>query len=135
MARMDFGDLDFGFSCEINPNEFDQIKEKFFGLYQELYSTRFDHPICQSLCIREWRRELWRIRYPTIPTLGTLDIYIRNFYFLCWFAGRSEEHTSELSHITISYAVFCLKKKKIRKQNKNIPVIPIHNYVLKVLTS
>ena len=26
--------------------------------------------------------------------------------------GRSEEHTSEPSHITISYAVFCLKKKK-----------------------
>src|SRR5437667_12397318 len=25
---------------------------------------------------------------------------------------RSEEHTSESSHITISYAVFCLKKKK-----------------------
>src|SRR5881275_713892 len=29
----------------------------------------------------------------------------------CW-SGRSEEHTSELqSHGTISYAVFCLKKK------------------------
>src|SRR3712207_7637451 len=26
---------------------------------------------------------------------------------------RSEEHTSELSHANISYAVFCLKKKKI----------------------
>src|SRR5690554_7058541 len=26
--------------------------------------------------------------------------------------GRSEEHTSELSHVRISYAVFCLKKKK-----------------------
>src|SRR5438874_9632750 len=26
-------------------------------------------------------------------------------------AGRSEEHTSELSHVEISYAVFCLKKK------------------------
>src|SRR5689334_25324383 len=26
--------------------------------------------------------------------------------------GRSEEHTSELSHSSISYAVFCLKKKK-----------------------
>ena len=26
---------------------------------------------------------------------------------------RSEEHTSNSSHITISYAVFCLKKKKI----------------------
>src|SRR3712207_7714568 len=26
--------------------------------------------------------------------------------------NRSEEHTSELSHANISYAVFCLKKKK-----------------------
>src|SRR5690349_22957647 len=25
---------------------------------------------------------------------------------------RSEEHTSELHHVEISYAVFCLKKKK-----------------------
>src|SRR5260221_5590448 len=28
---------------------------------------------------------------------------------------RSEEHTSELRHTVISYAVFCLKKKKKRK--------------------
>src|SRR5688500_19956497 len=28
---------------------------------------------------------------------------------------RSEEHTSELSHLVISYAVFCLKKKIIIK--------------------
>src|SRR2546430_1676180 len=27
-------------------------------------------------------------------------------------SGRSEEHTSESSHSQISYAVFCLKKKK-----------------------
>src|SRR5690606_42023751 len=27
-------------------------------------------------------------------------------------ASRSEEHTSELRHVKISYAVFCLKKKK-----------------------
>src|SRR3546814_2403581 len=36
------------------------------------------------------------------------------------FAGllRSEEHTSELqSLLRISYAVFCLKKKKINKNN------------------
>src|SRR5438067_3189449 len=26
--------------------------------------------------------------------------------------ARSEEHTSEPSHVSISYAVFCLKKKK-----------------------
>src|SRR2546427_8963270 len=29
--------------------------------------------------------------------------------------GRSEEHTSELHHSQISYAVFCLKKKKNKK--------------------
>src|SRR3546814_3816831 len=34
--------------------------------------------------------------------------------------GRSEEHTSELqSLMRISYAVFCLKKKKKIKQTKN----------------
>src|SRR3546814_9233823 len=33
--------------------------------------------------------------------------------------GRSEEHTSELqSLMRISYAVFCLKKKKIRNQQQ-----------------
>src|SRR5690349_23285033 len=30
----------------------------------------------------------------------------------CGQRGRSEEHTSESSHVEISYAVFCLKKKK-----------------------
>src|SRR5438067_5956880 len=30
--------------------------------------------------------------------------------------ARSEEHTSESSHVSISYAVFCLKKKK-KKDN------------------
>src|SRR3546814_4142963 len=34
--------------------------------------------------------------------------------------GRSEEHTSELqSLMRISYAVFCLKKKKTRQQKKH----------------
>src|SRR3546814_5805585 len=34
-------------------------------------------------------------------------------------ADRSEEHTSELqSLMRISYAVFCLKKKTIKRQNK-----------------
>src|SRR5579871_6959790 len=40
---------------------------------------------------------------------------------------RSEEHTSDSSHVEISYAVFCLKKKKkktshifkAKKKNKN----------------
>src|SRR5213076_3652025 len=34
--------------------------------------------------------------------------------------GRSEEHTSELQSLpTISYAVFCLKKKKTKHKNNN----------------
>src|SRR3546814_9933750 len=34
-------------------------------------------------------------------------------------AGRSEEHTSELqSLMSISYAVFCLKKKKTKEQKQ-----------------
>src|SRR3546814_4417526 len=41
--------------------------------------------------------------------------------FLVWTSGpgnRSEEHTSELqSLMRISYAVFCLEKKKKRKNN------------------
>src|SRR3546814_11853519 len=36
------------------------------------------------------------------------------------YAYRSEEHTSELqSLMRISYAVFCLKKKKKKKRTKN----------------
>src|SRR5436190_13205365 len=34
-------------------------------------------------------------------------------------ALRSEEHTSELHHTVISYAVFCLKKKKKSKELHN----------------
>src|SRR5438132_6214217 len=30
--------------------------------------------------------------------------------------SRSEEHTSDSSHTVISYAVFCLKKKKTQKK-------------------
>src|SRR3546814_10324036 len=37
--------------------------------------------------------------------------------------GRSEEHTSELqSLMRISYAVFCLKKKKINLQNNKTAI-------------
>src|SRR5260221_14757613 len=34
---------------------------------------------------------------------------------------RSEEHTSELSHTVISYAVFCLKKKKKTRNSYTTP--------------
>src|SRR5256885_7653382 len=35
--------------------------------------------------------------------------------------SRSEEHTSELHHLVISYAVFCLKKKKTITCGKHKP--------------
>src|SRR5437762_5892866 len=38
-----------------------------------------------------------------------------HFFIRLWLEERSEEHTSELSHRCISYAVFCLKKKKEEK--------------------
>src|SRR5437868_10702487 len=33
-------------------------------------------------------------------------------------SARSEEHTSELRHVSISYAVFCLKKKNKHKHHE-----------------
>src|SRR5690348_7629388 len=54
-----------------------------------------------------WKPEIrWRIE----------EIWVLND--IRWFSllrnevNRSEEHTSELHHPSISYAVFCLKKKK-----------------------
>src|SRR5881628_288543 len=45
---------------------------------------------------------------------------------------RSEEHTSELQSLTdISYAVFCLKKKKIIEKNSNLITINIKNITIK----
>src|SRR3546814_2124608 len=47
---------------------------------------------------------------------GYQDIFIERGYA----TARSEEHTSELqSLMRISYAVFCLKKKKTSKQTLN----------------
>src|ERR1017187_10387172 len=40
-----------------------------------------------------------------------------------FWAGRSEEHTSELQHRCISYAVFCLKKKKEAGRHARDPAV------------
>ena len=45
--------------------------------------------------------------------------WLQLVYFV--FVLRSEEHTSELqSHVRISYAVFCLKKKKKKKTSHKV---------------
>src|SRR5690625_6350308 len=62
----------------------------------------------------------WPLRCTCVPAHSSLDqsppmdtTRTRSPYF--WpnsaIAPRSEEHTSELHHVAISYAVFCLKKK------------------------
>src|SRR3546814_4512462 len=46
-----------------------------------------------------------------------------------WLGYRSEEHTSELqSLMRISYAVFCLKKKKLNTHNQQLSTTSTANY-------
>src|SRR3546814_1936701 len=57
---------------------------------------------------------------------ANLDISIQ--FFRRPRGERSEEHTSELqSLMRISYAVFCLKKKKTEMQTHNTTNLKIHN--------
>src|SRR3546814_2648137 len=54
-----------------------------------------------------------------VSAAAKLGAYLPSFVIMFCIILRSEEHTSELqSLMRISYAVFCLKKKKKYKQNK-----------------
>src|SRR3546814_4810900 len=56
----------------------------------------------------------------TAAYIGTITIINLSLGALVALVVRSEEHTSELqSLMRISYAVFCLKKKKNTKQSHN----------------
>src|SRR3546814_10450843 len=66
---------------------------------------------------------LWHVR-SALVAIFTLPLGVLAAFVVMRFQGvnadRSEEHTSELqSLMRISYAVFCLKKKKHRKEMKN----------------
>src|SRR3546814_4914032 len=57
---------------------------------------------------------------PAFTNMGKTLTYAQIDELSRQFAARSEEHTSELqSLMRISYAVFCLKKKKIQKPQEN----------------
>src|SRR3546814_3993245 len=62
---------------------------------------------------------------------GVAENHHRRVLFRPAFAdirARSEEHTSELqSLMRISYAVFCLKKKKKKKQSISLEYITLQN--------
>src|SRR3546814_7222649 len=64
-----------------------------------------------------------RLGYSSISRMiGRNSSYIQQFIK----RGRSEEHTSELqSLMRISYAVFCLKKKKYKNTTKTTTIIII----------
>src|SRR3546814_4333828 len=68
----------------------------------------FQHLDCSQTCRRFSIAEVASIGKPAPAAI----LQKNNLYYLAQI-GRSEEHTSELqSLMRISYAVFCLKKKK-----------------------
>src|SRR5690625_3579262 len=60
----------------------------------------------------------------TMP--GPILALARRFMVRPTHIRAQDEHTSELSHVAISYAVFCLKKKKNTQRQKNI-ITKIYN--------
>src|SRR3546814_2151926 len=66
-------------------------------------------------------RLIWAERFRSKSTfMGSGKIVSSKLYIPADQVMRSEEHTSELqSLMRISYAVFCLKKKKTRCQTKH----------------
>src|SRR3546814_7705665 len=76
------------------------------------YTTLFRSCWPESRCT-------WHTPCPGSPTFWRI-FCLRSAGSPCW---RSEEHTSELqSLMRISYAVFCLKKKKNTKSNELINI-------------
>src|SRR3546814_9459529 len=84
-----------------------ELERRSIGTFQTRESLR---------CLTEIsRRQFFVGRYNLDPAIAQLVHMI-----VCWRL-RSEEHTSELqSLMRISYAVFCLKKKKQNKKNTAI---------------
>src|SRR5713101_689370 len=54
---------------------------------------------------------------PRLPLLEDWEVLVALRRHPRPWAGRSEEHTLNSSHMSISYAVFCLKKKKNKKKS------------------
>src|SRR5690606_42062721 len=60
---------------------------------------------------RHGRDAAVRMRRAMIDTVDEVGRVTEDEGIDCDYVKRSEEHTSESSHVKISYAVFCLKKK------------------------
>src|SRR3546814_7329650 len=87
------------------------------GVGPALHGSRFIGPGCSH-----GHGECAQAAHRVSPCQVQIQVHIRQGPFgLAAMALRSEEHTSELqSLMRISYAVFCLKKKKtVKKNNEN----------------
>src|SRR3546814_8480033 len=109
--------------------------ERKVAIYDLLEENRFQPVGCAPGPYRvhlaiEDNRLVFHIRDETDGALGRVPLpllpfrkIIKDYFQVCesyYDAIRSEEHTSELqSLMRISYAVFCLKKKQIKRINKH----------------
>src|SRR3546814_3274425 len=84
-------------------------------------STRTDTLFPYTTLFRSGWRGMSAAPAP-FPKPAAADVVLCRFPTDLVYPARSEEHTSELqSLMRISYAVFCLKKKKTKKQISHIP--------------
>src|SRR3546814_2374719 len=101
----------------------------FWGLIASMWVGNLFLVILNLPMIGVWVRLLqipYRILFPAILVFCCIGVFSLNnntfdvmlmVTFGAFGYGRSEEHTSELqSLMRISYAVFCLKKKKTEQQ-------------------
>src|SRR3546814_8605162 len=73
---------------------------------------------------------------PKFPSMWRLVWRRTTTVMFCPARNRSEEHTSELqSLMRISYAVFCLKKKKTLKDNYSVDTSNNMQYSLQLLVT
>src|SRR3546814_9422957 len=79
------------------------LEQRLFVELATLQNTLHAERVRMHACPSNVGKAVWRSVMPLLPG---------------WIDARSEEHTSELqSLMRISYAVFCLKKKKISRAN------------------
>src|SRR3546814_8164060 len=94
------------------------------------YTTLFRSPYCRSGRKKRTNSKYSLSRPEHQPTNHQLTIRGEDNLL-----RRSEEHTSELqSLMRISYAVFCLKKKNNKMNQKTIPYNNTHTHKTKVTT-
>src|SRR5438067_5131302 len=76
------------------------------------YTTLFRSPFCLSNEIRE--ASLWRTPNPPLPVRGPRRCWAATGCVVAIVSICQDRKSTRLnsSHVSISYAVFCLKKKK-----------------------